>query len=65
MERLTQRTGSGVGYIGRHSRLAAVPGLCDTAETMKVAAIREALARLADYEDTGLEPGQILSACKK
>lgn len=65
MERLTQRNGSAVGYIGRHARLAAVPGLYDTAETMKVAATREVLARLAAYEDTGLEPEQILDACKK
>lgn len=57
MERLTERQGTAVGYIGRHSR--RVPGVVESAETMRVAATREVLQRLADYEDTGMDPAQI------
>lgn len=57
MERLTARQAGTVGYIGRHGR--RVPGLAEPAETMRVAATRDVLQRLADYEDTGLEPHQI------
>jgi len=63
MERLTERQGGAVGYIGRHSR--RVPGLAEPAETMRVAATREVLQRLADYEDTGMEPSQIKSKRKR
>ena len=61
MERLTERNSTDVGYIGRHAQL---PGL-ENASTMRVAAIREVMQRLAEYEDTGLEPEQIkiLAAC--
>lgn len=44
-----------MGYIGKHTRL---PGL-ETASTMRVAATRDVMERLADYEDTGLTPEQI------
>lgn len=55
MQRLTERNSTGVGYIGRHTKL---PGL-ETASTMRVAAVREVMQRLAEYEDTGLTPEQI------
>jgi hypothetical protein len=55
MERLTERRGNTVGYIGKHTQL---PGL-DCAGSMKVAAQREVMQLLADYEDTGLTPEQI------
>lgn len=55
MERLTERQGNDVAYVGRHSKL---PGL-DRAGSMRVAAVREVMQRLAAYEDTGLEPEQI------
>lgn len=53
--RLTERTGNAVAYVGRHTKM---PGL-DVAGTMKVAAQREVMNRLAEYEDTGLSPEQI------
>ena len=55
MERLTERQGKDVAYVGRHTKL---PGL-DRAGSMKVAAVREVMDRLAEYEDLGLEPEQI------
>lgn len=55
MERLTERRGADVGYIGKHTKL---PGL-ENASTMQVAARRDVMQRLADYEDTGLSPEQI------
>ena len=55
MERLTERDGAGVYYIGKHAQL--LPG--DSSSTMRVAGIREVLSRLAAYEDTGLDPEQI------
>ena len=55
MERLTERRGTTVGYIGKHTKL---PGL-DCASTMRVAATRDVMQRLAEYEDTGLTPEQI------
>lgn len=55
MERLTERNSAGVGYIGKHTQL---PGL-ETASTMRVAAVRDVMQRLAEYEDTGLTPEQI------
>ena len=55
MERLTERNSTGVGYIGKHTQ---VPGL-ETASTMRVAAVRDVMQRLAEYEDTGLTPEQI------
>ena len=55
MQRLTERNGADVEYIGSHTKL---PGL-DNASTMRVAAIRDVMQRLAEYEDTGLTPEQI------
>ncbi len=56
MQRLTERTPAGdVAYIGQHTQL---PGL-EGASTMRVAARRDVLDRLAAYEDTGLDPDQI------
>lgn len=55
MERLTARSGSEITYIGKHTRL---PGM-ESAGSMRVAATREVMDRLADYEDTGLTPEEI------
>ena len=52
MGRLTQRNGNTVLYVGNRCKY---PGI-DQAGTMRVAAMRECMERLADYEDTGLEP---------
>lgn len=55
MDRLTERQGCDVSYIGKHTKM---PGL-DCASSMRVAAVRDVMQRLADYEDTGLDPEQI------
>lgn len=55
MERLTARTGDQITYTGKHTRL---PGL-ESAGSMRVAATRDVMQRLADYEDTGLTPDEI------
>lgn len=55
MYRLTERRGTEVGYIGKHTKM---PDL-ECASTMRVPAIRDAMERLAEYEDTGLTPEQI------
>lgn len=55
-QRLTERRGDTVTYIGKHTRL---PGM-DCAGTMRVAATRDVMERLAQYEDTGLTPEQIM-----
>jgi hypothetical protein len=55
MQRLTERAAGRINYIGKHVQ---VPGL-DCAGNMRVAATREVMQRLADYEDTGLDPEQI------
>jgi hypothetical protein len=52
MERLTERQGDQVNYVGQHTKL---PGL-ECASTMRVAAVRDVMDRLAAYEDTGLTP---------
>lgn len=54
-QRLTERTNNGVAYIGKHTKM---PGL-ENASSMRVAAVRDVMQRLADYEDTGLDPEQI------
>lgn len=56
MDRLTERTGTLVVYIGKYTRL---PGL-ETAGSMRVGAQRDVMERLAAYEDTGLSPEQIM-----
>lgn len=55
-QRLTERNGTGVAYVGKHTKM---PGL-DAAGSMRVAAQREVMERLAAYEDTGLTPEQIM-----
>ena len=55
MERLTARAGAQITYTGKHTKL---PGM-ENAGCMRVAAIRDVMERLADYEDTGLTPEQI------
>jgi hypothetical protein len=62
MQRLTERTPAGdVAYIGQHTQL---PGL-EGASTMRVAARRDVLDRLAAYEDTGLSPAEITALLPK
>lgn len=61
MPRLTERNGKEIGYVGKHTR---IPGL-ESASSMRVAAIREVMQRLADYEDTGLDPEQIKALAKE
>ena len=56
MDRLTERNCDIVTYIGRYTKL---PGI-DCASSMRVAAIRDVMQRLAEYEDTGMSPEQIL-----
>lgn len=55
MQTLTETRGGTVYYTGMHTKL---PGL-ECASTMRVAAIRDVMQRLADYEATGLDPEQI------
>ena len=54
-KRLTARNTFGVVYVGKHRK---TPDM-DVAGGMKVAAYREIMDRLAEYEDTGLTPEQI------
>lgn len=56
MDRLTERNGLDVRYIGKHTK---APGLED-ASTMRVAARRDVMHRLAAYEDSGLTPDQVM-----
>lgn len=56
MERLTARAGTMITYTGKHTKM---PGI-DCASSMRVAATRDVLQRLADYEDTGLTPDEII-----
>ena len=55
MERLTERQGRMITYTGQYTKM---PGI-DCASSMRVAAIRDVMERLAEYEDTGLTPEQI------
>ena len=55
MERLTERNGTMVTYIGKHTKM---PGV-ECASSMRVAAVRDVMQRLAEYEDIGLTPEQI------
>ena len=61
MERLTEIRGGTVYYNGKHTKL---PGL-DCASTMRVAAIRDVMQRLSDYEATGLEPAEIVAITRR
>lgn len=55
MPRLTEIRDDTVYYTGKHTQL---PGM-ECAGTMRVAAIRDVMQRLAEYEATGLEPEEI------
>lgn len=57
--RLTKRTPGGVAYTGNRTKY---PGMAELnmAGSIRVAAQREVMDRLADYEDTGLTPEQIV-----
>lgn len=55
MQRLTQRTAGMITYVGKHTKLLGV----ECAASMRVAATRDVMQRLADYEDTGLTPEEI------
>ena len=57
-KRLTARIPGGVAYTGN---ITKYPGMNDlnTAGSLRVAAVREIMDRLAAYEDTGLSPEQI------
>lgn len=61
MPRLTELVGAEVRYIGKHTRM---PGL-ESASSMRVAAIRDVMQRLAEYEETGLDPEQVRSLAKE
>jgi hypothetical protein len=54
-KRLTARNTFGVVYVGKHRK---TPDM-DVAGGLKVAACREIMDRLAEYEDLGLTPEQI------
>lgn len=58
-QRLTARTPTGVGYVGNRTKYPGMPEL-NQANGLRVAAVREILDRLADYEETGLTPAQIM-----
>ena len=57
MAMLTETRDDTVYYTGKHTQL---PGM-ECAGTMRVAAIRDVMQRLAEYEATGLEPEEIKS----
>ena len=59
-QRLTERTPTGVGYVGNCARYHGMPELNQAGSGLRVAAIREMMDRLAEYEDTGLTPEQIM-----
>jgi hypothetical protein len=57
--RLTERTGAGVAYAGFRTKYPGMNEL-NMAGSLTVAARREVMDKLAAYEDTGLEPEQIM-----
>ena len=58
-QRITARTSGGVAYIGPRTKFPGITEL-NQAGSLRVAAVREILDRLAAYEDTGLSPEQIM-----
>lgn len=57
-KRLTQRTPHGVAYAGNRTKY---PGMAELNHPpLQVAAVREVMDLLAEYEDTGLTPAQIM-----
>lgn len=57
MERLTKWAFDAVVYVGPDAQYQSTG---DTAAEMTPAEIRTALKRLAEYEDTGLTPAEIM-----
>lgn len=57
--RLTERTSTGVAYAGYRTKFPGMTEL-NMANSLTVAARREIMDRLAEYEDTGLTPDQIV-----
>ena len=57
-QRITQRTSGGVAYTGPRTNFPGITEL-NQAGSLRVAAVREILDRLAAYEDTGLTPDEI------
>ena len=57
-KRLTVRIPAGVAYIGSRTKFPGMNEL-NMAGGLRVAAVREIMDKLADYEDTGLDPEQI------
>lgn len=57
-KRLTERTDAGVAYTGSRTKFPGMHEL-NLAGSLRVAAVREIMDRLAAYEDTGLSPEQI------
>lgn len=55
--RLTQRTPHGVVYAGKRTKYRNMPEM--NRPPLMVAAVREIMDLLAEYEDTGLTPAQI------
>lgn len=56
--RLTERTGNAVVYVGRHTKM---PGI-DGPGSLTVAARRDVMNLLAEYEDTGWTPEEVTAA---
>ena len=63
-QRLTERTPGGVAYSGARTNYPGMPEL-NMPGSMRVAALRECMALLADYEDTGLTPEQIMELLRE
>lgn len=57
-QRLTTRIHGAVAYAGNCTKYPGMDEL-NTAGSLRVAAVREIMDRLAEYEDTGLSPEQI------
>jgi hypothetical protein len=57
-KRITVRTPSGVAYTGTRTKFPGMHEL-NLAGSLRVAAVREIIDKLAEYEDTGLSPEQI------
>lgn len=58
-KRITARTPGGVAYTGPRTKFPGMNEL-NQAGSLRVAAVREILDKLAAYEDTGLSPEQIM-----
>ncbi len=57
-KRITARTDAGVAYTGSRTKFPGMHEL-NLAGSLRVAAVREIMDKLAEYEDTGLSPEQI------